>query len=280
MTADTKRQASAQGGAVHEIVEIVKTVFYALLIAFVLRVVLFQPYTIPSASEEPNLYQGDYVIASKYSYGWSKHSIPLSPPLFSGRIFFHPPTRGDIIIFALPRDPKIDYIKRLVGLPGDRMQVRNGLLYINDQAVTRERLADGMGDLEGDGPPEPAERYLETNPEGRKYVIQMSPQPTAADNTGIYVVPPHCYFFMGDNRDNSADSRFDPGLTFDTPQPTCPWDSSLDVDQGAEGVGFVPEEDLEAKAQFVLASWQPGASLFKPWTWVRLRPDRFFHGLG
>ena len=137
MTAETKRQASAQGGAVHEIVEIVKTVFYALLIAFVLRVVLFQPYTIPSASEEPNLYQGDYIIASKYSYGWSKHSIPLSPPLFSGRVFFHKPTRGDIIIFKLPRDGKTDYIKRLIGLPGDRIQVRGGLLYINDQPVNR-----------------------------------------------------------------------------------------------------------------------------------------------
>jgi signal peptidase I len=278
MTADTKRQASAQGGAVHEIVEIVKTVFYALLIAFVLRVVLFQPYTIPSASEEPNLYQGDYVIASKYSYGWSKHSIPLSPPLFSGRIFFRQPKRGDIIIFALPRDTKIDYIKRLVGLPGDRVQVRNGVVYVNDQPLPRQRLADGMSDL-SEGDQQPVERWLETNSEGRKYVVQQDPQATQADNTGIYVVPPHCYFFMGDNRDNSLDSRFDPSLTFDSPQPSCPWDSSVDFGEGG-GVGFVPEEDLEAKAQFVLASWQPGASLFKPWTWVRLRPDRFFHGLG
>ncbi|HKT53032.1 MAG TPA: signal peptidase I, partial [Caulobacteraceae bacterium] len=228
MTADSKRQPDAKGGAVHEMVEIVKTVFYALLIAFVLRVVLFQPFTIPSASEEPNLYQGDYIIASKYSYGWSKHSIPLSPPLFSGRILFHKPTRGDIIIFKLPRDGKTDYIKRLIGLPGDRVQVRGGVVYVNDQPFPRERLADGVGELNGDMT-QPVQRYLETNAEGRKYVIQQAPEGSVADNTGIYVVPPHCYFFMGDNRDNSADSRFDPGLTFDTPPPTCPWDSSLGV---------------------------------------------------
>src|ERR1700677_1294638 len=104
MTADAKRAPAAKSGAVHETIEIIKTIVYALLIALVLKVVVFQPYTIPSASEEPNLYEGDYIIVSKWSYGWSKHSIPLSPPLFSGRIFFHEPKRGDIIVFKLPRE--------------------------------------------------------------------------------------------------------------------------------------------------------------------------------
>src|SRR5579871_5319251 len=153
MTADAKAaRPAAKGGFVHETVEIVKTIVYALLIALALKIVIFQPYTIPSASEEPNLYGGDYIIVSKFSYGWSRHSIPLSPPLFSGRIFFHKPARGDIIIFKLPRDGKTDYIKRLVGLPGDRLQVRNGVVYVNDQPFARQRLADGVGDLDGDQP--------------------------------------------------------------------------------------------------------------------------------
>ena len=122
--ASARAKAEKKRGAAGETVEIVKTVVYALLIALVLRVLLFQPYTIPSASEEPNLYQGDYIIVSKWSYGYSRHSILFSPPLFKGRIFFHPPKRGDIIVFKLPRDGHTDYIKRLIGLPGDRIQMK------------------------------------------------------------------------------------------------------------------------------------------------------------
>src|ERR1700756_4421615 len=124
-------------GAVNEILEIVKTVVYALLIALVLRVLFFQPFTIPSASMEPNLYQGDYIIVSKFSYGYSRHSIPFSPPIFSGRIFEHKPQRGDIVVFKLPRDGHTDYVKRVIGLPGDRIQMKNGLLYLNDKQVPR-----------------------------------------------------------------------------------------------------------------------------------------------
>src|SRR5579864_3862433 len=130
-------------GLVGELVEIVKTVVYALLIALVLRVLLFQPYTIPSASDEPNLYRGDYIIVTKWSYGWSRHSIPFSPPIFSGRLFFTPPKRGDIIVFKLPSSGHIDFIKRLVGLPGDRIQLRSGQLYINHKPVAEKSL--GMG---------------------------------------------------------------------------------------------------------------------------------------
>jgi len=288
MTTDAIRARAARSGPFHETVEIIKTIVYALLIALVLRVIFFQPYTIPSASEEPNLYEGDYIIVSKWSYGWSKHSIPLSPPLFSGRIFFRQPARGDIVVFKLPHDAEskgTDYIKRLVGLPGDRIQVKAGRLYINDKALPLQPLAPGMGDVDEDGP-QPVDRFLETNPAGRQYIIQRASDDAGhpANNTGVYVVPPHCYFMMGDNRDNSLDSRFDPFMPMSSSGPaTCGWDDSVDqnaqTDTDHPGVGFVPEEDLEGKAQFVLASWKPGASLLKPWTWIAIRPGRFFHAL-
>src|SRR5580658_145992 len=130
-------------GLVGELVEIVKTVVYALLIALVLRVLLFQPYTIPSASDEPNLYRGDYIIVTKWSYGWSRNSIPFSPPLFKGRLFENsfisgPPQRGDIVVFKLPSSGHVDFIKRLVGLPGDHIQLRAGQLYINDKPMAEK----------------------------------------------------------------------------------------------------------------------------------------------
>jgi signal peptidase I len=255
--------------------EIVKTIFWALLIALVIRTVLFQPYTIPSASEEPNLYQGDYIIVSKWSYGYSRHSILFSPPLFKGRIFFNPPTRGDVIVFKLPRDGHTDYIKRLVGLPGDRVQVRQGVLNINGKALTQQPVK--QIDTDDRGRPEQATLMRETNPEGRTYLIQSHGGDEAADNTGVYVVPPHCYFMMGDNRENSADSRFDPGLPpEDAKLGGCGWDSRNDAALGYEtGVGFVPEENLVGQARIVMLSWNEGASLFKPWTWLDLRWNRF-----
>ena len=130
--------AKPASGAANEAVEIVKTIVYALLIALVLRVILFQPFTIPSESMEPALLKGDYIIVSKYSYGWSHHSIPFSPPLFHGRLFERTPKRGDIIVFKLPRDGHTDYIKRLIGLPGDRIQVNNGQVFINGVPVPRQ----------------------------------------------------------------------------------------------------------------------------------------------
>ena len=274
-------------GLVGELVEIVKTVVYALLIALVLRVILFQPYTIPSASDEPNLYRGDYIIVTKWSYGWSKNSIPFSPPLFKGRLFFTPPQRGDIIVFKLPSSGHIDYIKRLVGLPGDRIQLKGGQLFINDKAVAEKPLGLGTGDLPGGV--QPVKLQQETTPEGRNYKIQISTGAENAGDTGVYVVPPHCYFMMGDNRDNSMDSRFDPGLSPDDPKlGGCGWDNALDEkvgDQSGGGVGFVPEENLVGRARMILLSWNTGvddqhpccASIFKPWTWFTdARPSRFF----
>ncbi|HEX3918492.1 MAG TPA: signal peptidase I [Caulobacteraceae bacterium] len=274
-------------GLVGEMVEIVKTVVYALLIALVLRVILFQPYTIPSASDEPNLFRGDYIIVTKWSYGWSKNSIPFSPPLFSGRIFFTPPKRGDIIVFKLPSSGHVDFIKRLIGLPGDHIQLKGGQLYINGKAVAEKPLGMGQGDLPGPSGMQPVKLFQETNPEGRSYKIQLSPSYESAGDTGEYVVPPHCYFMMGDNRDNSLDSRFDPGLAPDDPKlGGCGWNSALDEKVGDQsGVGFVPEENLVGRARLILLSWNTGpdeehpggASIFKPWTWFTdARVDRFF----
>jgi len=246
-------EPAAEVPEVNETWEIIKTVAVALLIALVLRVLLFQPFTIPSASEEPNLYEGDYVLVTKFDYGWSKHSIPLSPDLFSGRIFGRAPTRGDVIVFKLPRDNNTDYIKRLIGLPGDRVQVREGLLYINGKIVPRDVTAT----VEETGGTEsiiPVQRVQETLPEGRKIMTNDFGPNYPLDNTEEFTVPLGYYFFMGDNRDNSADSR-------------------LSV---YDGVGMVPEENLEGRARFVLISWNKGASLFKPWTWVlNLNFNRF-----
>ena len=243
--------------AKEETAEIVKTIAYALLIALFLRVLLFQPFTIPSASMEPNLYEGDYIIVSKWDYGYSKHSIPLSPGIFSGRIFGSAPQRGDIVVFKLPRDNKTDYIKRLIGLPGDRLQMRNNLLYINDKPVTD--VIQGRIDVDtGYGFERSATTVRETLPGGRQITIQDFGPDGHLDNTGVYTVPPGYYFMMGDNRDNSIDSR---------------------VEQ-ENGVGLVPAENLVGKANIILFSWKPGASLWKPWTWfTHLRPSRFFHSL-
>ncbi|HEY2482959.1 MAG TPA: signal peptidase I [Caulobacteraceae bacterium] len=262
-------------GAVQETVEVAKTIFWALLIALVIRTLLFQPYTIPSASEEPNLYQGDYIIVSKWSYGYSRHSILFSPPVFSGRLLSSPPVRGDVIVFKLPRDGRTDYIKRLVGLPGDRVQVRQGILYINGKPLAQSPVE--KIETTDRGRPEEAELVRETNPEGRSYLIQSHGGDEPADNTGVYVVPPHCYFMMGDNRENSADSRFDPGLASDDPNLRgCAWDSRVDGQVGDEaGVGFVPAENLVGKAQIIILSWKEDASIFKPWTWLDLRWNRF-----
>jgi len=277
---DAKSAPEKKPGAIQETVEIFKTVVIALLIAFVIRTLFFQPYTIPSASEEPNLYQGDYIIVSKWSYGYSRHSILFSPPLFKGRIFFKPPTRGDIIVFKLPRDGHTDYIKRLIGLPGDRVQMRGGRLYINDKALPEQLVRTETA--HDRGAPETVTIDRETNPERRKYLIQDHGPNEAADNTGVYIVPPHCYFMMGDNRDNSADSRFDPGLAPEDPKlGGCGWDSRLDAALNYEtGVGFVPEENLVGRARIILLSWNDKAALFKPWTWIMdLRPSRFLRVL-
>jgi signal peptidase I len=247
--------ASPKSGAANEVVEIIKTVVYALLIALFLRVIFFQPYTIPSASMEPNLYEGDYIIVSKFTYGWSRHSIPFSPPIFHGRIFERQAHRGDIVVFKLPRDNHTDYVKRLIGLPGDRIQMKGGLLYLNGQAVKRTYVGTVKEDS-GYGFIRDVFQYRETLPGGKSYITDDFGPDEDLDNTPVFVVPEGHYFMMGDNRDNSSDSRVDPA-------------------QG--GVGYVPAENLEGKAQVIMLSWKAGASIFKPWTWILdARPSRFF----
>jgi signal peptidase I len=249
------------GGSGNEFAEILKTVFFALLIAVVLRVVLFQPFTIPSASMEPNLYEGDYIVVSKWSYGYSKHAIPFSPPIFEGRLFNKAPERGDIAVFKLPRDAgtgpnKVDYIKRVIGLPGDRVQMIDGTLHINGEPV-RDVVLDAteVGETFG---ARPATQLRETLPNGRTFTIQDFGPGGMLDSTPEFQVPEGHYFMMGDNRDNSVDSR----------------------DQSSQGVGLVPEENLIGKAEIILFSWSPGASLFNPVSWFsKVRPSRFFTDL-
>lgn len=258
MTANVKAsEGPEKSGAMNEFVEIVKTVVYALLIALFLRVIFFQPFTIPSASMEPTVVEGDYIIVSKWSYGYSRHSVPFSPPILQGRVFEKTPDRGDVIVFKLPRDNRTDYIKRLIGLPGDRIQMRQGRLYINGAKVPVKELSPVMMDS-GYGFTRSVQRFQETFPNGKTFITYDFGPDGDVDNTGVYVVPEGHYFFMGDNRDNSLDSRVPSEI----------------------GVGYVPAENLVGKAQIILLSWNKGASLFKPWTWfMDARPSRFFHSL-
>ncbi len=240
-----------------ELVETIKTVAYALLIALVLRIFLFQPFTIPSSSMRPNLMIGDYVVVSKFSYGYSKDSIPFSPPLFRGRIFAGTPKRGDVIVFKTPAEDRKDLIKRLIGLPGDTIQVTGGVLSVNGKPLPR--VFDGLAGEDRGACPNGAKpmRYWETNPIGRRYITYDCGM-SQLDDTPVYLVPEGQYFFMGDNRDNSLDSRVSPL---------------------SGGVGYVPAQNLVGKAETVLMSWKEGSAIFKPWTWLNLRWNRFFHSM-
>jgi signal peptidase I len=217
--------------------ETVRVVIHALLIAFVIRTFLFQPFNIPSGSMRDTLLIGDYLFVSKYSYGYSHYSFPFSPPLFSGRFFGHGPQRGDVVVFRLPRDDSTDYIKRVIGLPGDKIQVKEGLLYINGQPVKREPLP-GFKDDEGQG-----KRWRETLPNGVSYEIRDLMDNGALDNTRVYEVPAGHYFMMGDNRDNSQDSRV------------------------LSAVGYVPFENLIGKAQIIFFSVRDGDAAWQFWLW-------------
>jgi signal peptidase I len=223
----------------------------ALLIALVIRTLLFEAFNIPSGSMKSTLLVGDYLFVSKYSYGFSHYALPFSPPWFSGRIFGAMPERGDVVVFRLPKDDSIDYVKRVIGLPGDHIKVVDGLLFINGKSVKRQRVDDFIDD-EG-GVPERVRRWRETLPNGVSYRTLDLQDNGPLENTDEYVVPPGHYFMMGDNRDNSADSRV------------------------LSAVGYVPFENLIGKAQIIFFSIGDGQPAWQVWNWPRsVRWSRLF----
>ncbi len=186
---------------------LLNSILLAFLIAMSVRTLLFQPFNIPASSMVPTLLVGDYVFVSKYTYGYSRFSLPFSPPLLSGRIFASEPKRGDIVVFRLPKDERTDYVKRVVGLPGEHIQMKQGQLYIDDKPVTRERLPDYRGDACGTDSTGRVKRWRETLPNGASHETLDCVDNGFLDNTQVFTVPAGQYFMLGDNRDNSTDSR-------------------------------------------------------------------------
>jgi len=223
------------------LVENIKTIVYAGLIALGVRTFLFEPFNIPSGSMLPTLQIGDYLFVSKYSYGYSRYSFPFGWPPFSGRIFESVPHRGDVVVFKYPPDPSVDYIKRIVGLPGDTVQVRDGLLYINGKLCPREPEGDYVTDE--DGIHMVQRRYDETLSDGVQHDILKATDQGEMNNTPVYKVPPDHLFAMGDNRDNSADSRF------------------------MNGVGFVPMDNLVGRAEIIFFSIDAEYPWWEVWEW-------------
>lgn len=237
-----------------EYISFIKTLIIALLLAAFIRSLFFEPFHIPSGSMKPNLLVGDYVIVTKYSYGYSRYSFPFGIKFFDGRIFADDkkPQRGDIIVFRYPNDPSINYIKRLIGLPGDKIQMRDGTLYINDVKVKKEAEGVFVDDQE-DSLSTIIDNYAETLPEG-KTIYTLDITNTPQDSTGIYEVPQDHYFMMGDNRDNSQDSRF------------------------LSQVGFVPKENLVGKARIIFFS--TSKPFWQFWNWGNsIRFERIFKKL-
>jgi signal peptidase I len=234
------------------LIENIKTLLYALIIAIIIRSFLIQPFYIPSSSMEPNLLVGDRIFVTKYTYGYSKHSLPFSPPIFDGRFFSNQPERGDIIVFKTPADNRTDYIKRLIGLPGDRVQFLESNLYINNSEVLKSKISSndkifcGKNNIN-------VFTFNELLPNGKKYIsVYLKNFPY--QNSDSFIVPDDHFFFLGDNRDCSKDSRF------------------------LSSVGYVHKDNLVGKAQFIFFSSDKSiGSIFSFWKWNKsLRFNRFF----
>ncbi|MEM8551670.1 MAG: signal peptidase I [Pseudomonadota bacterium] len=251
MRSVAKKKSEREGG----LYETVKIIFQALLIAVVIRTFLFQPFNIPSGSMVETLLIGDYLFVSKYSYGYSQYSFPFALIPFSGRIIGSSPERGDIAVFKLPSDNATDYIKRVIGLPGDRIQVTDGVVEINGVAVARQQLEDYV-EIGSNGREVRARRYRETLPNGVSYDVLDTRENGQFDSTGVYTVPEGHYFMMGDNRDNSIDSR------------------------AQTLVGYVPYENFVGRAEIIFFSLRPGTPIWQIWNWpTAVRWDRIFSTL-
>ena len=247
--------------------ETAKVIIQALAIAFFVRTFLYQPFNIPSSSMYPTLKVGDYLFVSKLSYGYGKYSFNFTvggfgqqiftccPIEFPGRkVLADTPKQGDVAVFKLPTDTSIDYIKRVIGLPGDRIQMKDGVLYINDVAVKKDRIEDYVDPDSQGGGGRPIPQFEETLPNGVKYHVLDAEPNGGADNTDVYVVPENHYFMMGDNRDNSQDSRF------------------------LDRVGYVPIENFVGRADMIFFSISSDAKLWKVWEWpLDIRWLRFFN---
>lgn len=238
-----------------ELEEFFKTAMIAVILALCIRSFLYEPFNIPSGSMKPTLEIGDYLFVHKPSYGYSRFSFPFGLAPIEGRVWEKPPERGDVVVFKLPTNTGVDYIKRVVALPGETVQVRQGRLYINDQIVERESL--GLKKIEDAREGESTlVEYIETLPGGITHLIYEESDNEALDNTQVYEVPEDHYFVMGDNRDHSQDSRV------------------------SRMVGYVPAENLVGRADFIFFSTNGSASIFEVWKWPwTIRYDRIFDSI-
>ena len=236
--------------------ELAKTAVIAVLLAVIIRTFLFEPFNIPSGSMIPNLKIGDYLFVSKYSYGYSRYSFPFGMGGFDGRMNGEAPVQGDVAVFKLPTDTSIDYIKRVIGMPGDTIQVTAGRLYINDKRIERERVGSATYN-NGYGGDVAVIEYSETLPNGVVHTIYEEGDDMPLDNTEKFTVPEDHYFMMGDNRDNSRDSRV------------------------SELVGYVPYDNFVGRAELIFFSTNGSANLLQVWKWPwAIRYDRILNRIG
>lgn len=251
----SKKMAIEEQKRVESAWDTVRTLIYAIGLALVFRSFLFEPFHIPSGSMRPTLLEGDYIFVSKYSYGYSRYSFPFGSLMnWAGRVWETQPERGDVVVFRLPTDPSVDYIKRLVGLPGDRIRVNDGRLFVNDHMIDRVQEEDFAFRI--NGVEKRVLRYREVMPSGKAYVTLDESAFGEVDYTEEYVVPEGHYFMMGDNRDNSIDSRY------------------------TEKVGYVPAENLIGRAEMILFSVDKtsGFEFWEIWKYPSMfREGRFFH---